>query len=634
PMSETSLNKPDFRQLNLGSPVSPLQHVPTPTTSSTSSSSGSKPGRTQIKTQPGPGSKKSNSGEISVNSYPLDKKPGLTRTRSSSSKKSVTSPSVHVLPTGNICPSGRTLKPGMMTTRSSKPDVLSSGTCNYGHGSILRRGSAGKPAGETETRVSVGVNLDSRELNRVGNQHYKMGDYFEALGCYDRAVAMSPEVPTYRCNRAAALVCLTRLTEAVRECDEAIKLDCGYKRAHRHLGSLFISLGQVENARKHICFPGCQPDPNELIRLQSVENHLNKCTTCRSIRDWVGVIRECDAAMASGANSCPQLFACKAEAFLKLWRLNDADATLLIMPMFRATCSVSYSQPKLFGMAFEAYILFVRAQVDMAFGRFENAVTSIEKLGNIDSQHVEIAVLVQNIRAVVRARARGNDLFNSERFMEACSAYSEGIGLEPVNPVLYCNRAACWFKLGQMELSLDDCNQALIVCPNYTKALLRRAATYSKLDRWAESVSDYEVVRRDLPDDNEIAECLFHAQVALKKSRGEEVYNMQFGGEVESVTSLDQFKSAVSSTGASVVLFKSSSDHQCKKTSLFLDTLCIRYPSIIFLTVDVEETSVLAKTENVRIVPTIKIYKKGNRVKEIVCPCQETLELSVKHYNS
>ncbi|XP_076921965.1 TPR repeat-containing thioredoxin TTL1-like isoform X2 [Bidens hawaiensis] len=631
-MSETGLNKPDFRQLNLGSPVSPLQHAPTPTTtSSASSSSGSKPGRTQTQTQPGPGSKKSNSGEISVNSYPLDKKPGptLTRTRSSSSKTTVTSPSVHVLPTGNICPSGRTLKPGMMTTRSAKPDVLSSGTCNYGHGSILRRGSAGKPAGE-----SVGVNLDCRELNRVGNQHYKMGEYYEALGCYDRAVAMSPENPTYRCNRAAALVCLTRLTEAVKECDEAIKLDCGYKRAHRHLGSLFISLGQVENARKHICFPGCQLDQNELKRLQLVENHLNKCTTCRTIRDWVGVIRECDAAMASGANSCPQLYACKAEAFLKLWRLNDADATLLSMPMFRETCSVSYSQPKLFGMAFEAYILFVRAQVDMAFGRFEDAVTSIEKLGNIDSQNVEIAVLVQNIRAVVRARSRGDDLFKSEKLMEACSAYSEGIGLEPVNPVLYCNRGACWFKLGQMELSLDDCNQALIVYPNYTKALLRRAMTYSKLDRWAESVSDYEVVRRELPDDNEIAECLFHAQVALKKSLGEEVYNMQFGGEVESVTSLDQFKSVISSTGASVVLFKSSSDHQCKNTSLFLDTLCTRYPSIIFLKVDVEESSVIAKTENVRIVPTIKIYKKGNRVKEIVCPCQETLELSVKHYNS
>ena len=60
---------------------------------------------------------------------------------------------------------------------------------------------------------------------------------------------------------------------------------------------------------------------------------------------------------------------------------------------------------------------------------------------------------------------------------------------------------------------------------------------------------DYEVLRRELPEDNEVAESLFHAQVALKKSRGEEVYNMKFGGEVEEVSSLEQFRAAISLPG-------------------------------------------------------------------------------------
>lgn len=60
---------------------------------------------------------------------------------------------------------------------------------------------------------------------------------------------------------------------------------------------------------------------------------------------------------------------------------------------------------------------------------------------------------------------------------------------------------------------------------------------------------DYEVLRRELPNNNDIAESLFHAQVALKKSRGEEVYNMKFGGEVELINNLEQFKAAVASTG-------------------------------------------------------------------------------------
>lgn len=213
--------------------------------------------------------------------------------------------------------------------------------------------------------------------------------------------------------------------------------------------------------------------------------------------------------------------------------------------------------------------------------RFENAVTAVEKAGQIDPRNVEVAVLLNNVRMVARARGRGNDLFKSERFTEACAAYGEGLRLDPSNSVLYCNRAACYYKLGMWERSVDDCNQALYIQPNYMKALLRRAASYSKvkclllksgipciifplgfcmvymivqllglqLERWVDAVRDYELLRRELPNDNDVAESLFHAQVALKKSCGEEVYNMKFGGEVEDVSSLEQFKSAISSPG-------------------------------------------------------------------------------------
>lgn len=60
---------------------------------------------------------------------------------------------------------------------------------------------------------------------------------------------------------------------------------------------------------------------------------------------------------------------------------------------------------------------------------------------------------------------------------------------------------------------------------------------------------DYEALRRDLPGDNEVAESLHRARVALNKSRGEEFHNVKFDGEVEEVSSLDKFKAAISSPG-------------------------------------------------------------------------------------
>lgn len=114
--------------------------------------------------------------------------------------------------------------------------------------------------------------------------------------------------------------------------------------------------------------------------------------------------------------------------------------------------------------------------------RFENAVAEAEKACNIDYSNIEVAMLLNNVKLVNKARARGKDLFNSGRFTEACSAYGEGLKYNLCNPVLYCNRAVCWSKLGLWELSVEDCNAALKIQPSYTKALLRRAVSNAKVN--------------------------------------------------------------------------------------------------------------------------------------------------------
>ncbi|KAK7405321.1 hypothetical protein VNO78_06543 [Psophocarpus tetragonolobus] len=647
-------NKPDFRELGLGSrspvstlrPQNPQSAATSSSTSTSSGSTGSGSGRKGNSSVP----RRSDSGELSgsseTNSPTRASKPGHRRTNSGQSNRSpslsssaaVNSPPLNVLPAGNICPSGRVLKAATTAAaagRSSRTDVLGSGTGNYGHGSIMRGGKGGGGGGDAASVRIVGDSvkrMDPEEVKRMGNEEYKRGHFSEALSLYDRAIAMAPGNAAYRSNRAAALTGLGRLPEAVRACEEAVGLDPNYGRAHQRLAMLFLRLGQVEDARKHLCYPGLQPDPADLQKLQIVEKHIGKCTDVRRIRDWKNVLKEVDATVAAGADSCVQLFMCRAEALLKLHQMDDAESCLSGIPKNEPRPG-SLSQARFFGMFSEAYCYFVRAQIEMAFGRFENAVTAVEKASQIDNRNVEVAVLLNNVRMVARARLRGNDLFKSERFTEACSAYEEGLRLDASSSVLYCNRAACWFKLGQWERSIEDCNQALSIQPNYTKAILRRAASNSKLERWEEAVKDYEFLRRELPDNNEVAENLFHAQVALKKSRGEELHNLKFGGEVEDISSLEQFRAAISLPGVSVVHFETASNVQCKQISPFVNALCSRYPSINFLKVDIQACPTVATAENVRVVPTFKIYKNGSRVKEIICPSHDMLEHSIRHYS-
>ena len=251
------INKPDFRELDLGSPVSTLMprvssSAATPTSSS--SSSGSASGKPSV-------AGKSHSGEISRYGMPTttrNLKPGHRRSSStgtplifssssfysgasqSSGATSAVSPSPTVLPAGNICPSGRILKTGMATRTSTRAETLWTGTGNYGHGNVVKSG--GGITGKTNHAVArAAVHGETpEELKRLGNDMYRRGNFSEALSFYDRAISLSPENASYRSNRAAALTALRRLGEAVKECIEAVRLDPSYSRAHQRLASLYL----------------------------------------------------------------------------------------------------------------------------------------------------------------------------------------------------------------------------------------------------------------------------------------------------------------------------------------------------------------------------------------------------------
>lgn len=270
-------NKPDFKELDLGSPVSPLRtHVrsrsnshpaPLPTTSSSSSSSGSVSGKTASNAaplKPSDGGSGNHSGELSGSSEgspttagsarsARNSKPGHQRSNSGgapliySGGGSVNSPNANLLPSGNICPSGRAGKTGMVARGGTRSDVLGSGTGNYGHGSIMRGKSGGDVAtgniqfaGEAVMVKRGMASSDPEEVKRAGNEQYKRGNFAEALCLYDRAIAISPNNAACRSNRAAALMGLGRLAEAVRECEEAVRLDPAYGRAHQRLAALHL----------------------------------------------------------------------------------------------------------------------------------------------------------------------------------------------------------------------------------------------------------------------------------------------------------------------------------------------------------------------------------------------------------
>ncbi|KAK7351177.1 hypothetical protein VNO77_10431 [Canavalia gladiata] len=524
--------------------------------------------------------------------------------------------------TGNLIVNN---SPRSSVTKSKELNSLSSSYNNNVSkgvmGNIMRKsGELGQFTSPRNTKV------DPEVLKSMGNEAYKQGRFGEALALYDRAIALHSNKATYHCNKSAALIGLGRFPQAILECEEAILLEPSYGRAHTRLATIYFRLGEAEKA---LNCNQTAPFVDSLLTFQvhTLQNHLNKCNEARKVNDWKSVLKETQAAISLGADSAPLVYALQTEALLKLLRHQEAYATYEKMPKFDLD-----SSNKLLGLVHSAYLLMIGAQVYLASGRFEDAMTASQQAAKFDPNNCEVKAVARRARVAASARMSGNLLFKASKFVEACAVYNEGLEHDPYNSVLLCNRAACRSKLGQFEKAIEDCNVALIVQPSYSKARLRRADCNAKLERWEAAIQDYEMLLREKPGDEEVARALFETQLQLKMLRGEDIKDLKFGANLVFISSNDRFRHYVTSPGMSVVLFCNKATH--KQVLLVLEQTCKRFPSVNFLKVEIEDHPYLAKSECVNSIPAFKIYKNGSRVKEIRGNNKELLERSVKLYSS
>nr|AVY91788.1 CC-tetratricopeptide repeat [Saccharum hybrid cultivar SP80-3280]AVY91812.1 CC-tetratricopeptide [Saccharum hybrid cultivar SP80-3280] len=373
-----------------------------------------------------------------------------------------------------------------------------------------------RPAAGGELCRALSHRIDPEKLKEMGNEEYRQGHYTEAVALYDQAIIMDARRPAYWSNKAAALAALGRLIEAVGDCKEAVRIDPSYDRAHHRLGGLYLRLGEPDKAIYHLKQSSNESAGADVARAQSVKSRIAKSSDARRLKNWITVLQEAQAAVSDGADCAPQVMALQAEALLRLQRHDDADSLLssAAAPRFGVDEST-----KFFGTFGHAYFLIVRAQVDMAAGRFEDAVATAQTAFQLDPSNREVTVVKRRAKAAAAARLRGNDIFKAAKFVEACAAYGEGLDREPGNAVLLCNRAACHAKLGRHEKAVEDCSGALVVRPSYSKARLRRADCNVKLERWEASLRDYQVLIQELPENEDAKKALSEVEAKLKGQR-------------------------------------------------------------------------------------------------------------------
>jgi RNA polymerase II-associated protein 3 len=85
----------------------------------------------------------------------------------------------------------------------------------------------------------------------------------------------------------------------------------------------------------------------------------------------------------------------------------------------------------------------------------------------------------------------GNRFFTQKNYSEAIKHYTLGLNISK-NPILFGNRALCYYKLNDFENCISDCDEALKLDSSYFKVYFRRAMSKLNLGRFESSLEDFE----------------------------------------------------------------------------------------------------------------------------------------------
>ncbi|KAI0651477.1 hypothetical protein C8Q79DRAFT_37630 [Trametes meyenii] len=102
----------------------------------------------------------------------------------------------------------------------------------------------------------------------------------------------------------------------------------------------------------------------------------------------------------------------------------------------------------------------------------------------------------------LRPKAEGNELFIKKDFSAAYKKYTQAIGLDGSNAILYSNRAACSLGRGRYLDAQTDAQRATELDASYAKAWARLAAACVGLDQVEQAVTTWKRALDALPSKN------------------------------------------------------------------------------------------------------------------------------------
>merc|ERR1711970_1435401 len=380
--------------------------------------------------------------------------------------------------------------------------------------------TAGKRPEPAPRRRSLNTILSperlAEEKKEEGNQLYKLKQYRDALSKYSEAIDLCPQCVSFYGNRSACYLMLGQPRQALEDARTSTNLDPDFTKGWTRVARCCVMLGDTVSAKQALTKLGNlgEDNPTEQRNIETVEKMVSDSQQAYQGKDYRKSLWCLDKALEVASHSLA-IKTSRAECLAFLGRYTEAsEAANSVLQFDNLNADAIYVR---------GLCLYYEDNVDRAFSHFTQVL-------RFAPDHVKAKEIYKKAKSLKTKKEEGNTAFKAGNLEEAYKLYSDALQIDPCNRTtnakLYFNRATVASKLKKTAESIADCDRALDLDPNYTKAILRRAKSYMETEQYEEAVRDYERVSKTDKHNGEYRQLLQQAKLELKKSKRKDYYKI------------------------------------------------------------------------------------------------------------
>eukprot|EP00920_Eleutheroschizon_duboscqi_P003910 GHVT01009069.1.p1 GENE.GHVT01009069.1~~GHVT01009069.1.p1 ORF type:complete len:616 (+),score=168.85 GHVT01009069.1:50-1849(+) len=370
-------------------------------------------------------------------------------------------------------------------------------------------------------------------LKAAGNAKFAAGEYAAAADLFSQAIeAQRAEggeaLAVLLSNRSGAYAALEKLSEALQDAEEAIKIRPGWAKAFGRKGLALFRLGRLSEALAAYD-AGLALEPTNAALLEGQQQV--QVAAVAEASGKTGGAADGLSGLASGFDadqlvrrqvSQSVMMLVESDATLRGYAKEDpsfldkvVDVTIQLTKIAAEKPQEAASFLRMLGTSDKRVLRAVMMTMGMKGGdeEFDDSPSSSKPANSSNNQRsdtnhkqTEPVVLTEAEREAERLKTEGNSLYKARQFPEALEKYDEALKLCPNNLLFNNNKAAVYMEQGKFESCVKECQQALerrYECKTdfsvIAKIMNRLAACYLRQGLHSEAIAMYE---KSLMEDN------------------------------------------------------------------------------------------------------------------------------------